>query len=244
MEIRCPQVTQAKSLKPPITFITLQPACGGFSPDVKLPPYFRQFSKGFNVAFKSEHLNVPKYEHTNFRIWNTFNLSNISPIESKKLKQLAPAPTIPIDQLRTQIASFRHINIDENKSWIYIAGGGSGFGLILLLTICGCLYWRCKNPQHPSARSPSHVTYTDQENQNMMHTREDAIRSNKGSDLGLKTVRFQDPVRDMGKVGDVRVQHAFTEAALDQLAANGTDVKRHRRKLKKKQYTAVPEIEH
>ena len=48
----------------------------------------------------------------------------------------------------------------------------------------------------------------------------------------------------MGKVVDVRVQHAFTEAVLDQLAANGTDFKRHRRKLKKKQYATVPEIEH
>ena len=75
-----------------------------------------------------------------------------------------------------------------------------------------------------------------------MHTREDAIRSNKGSDLGLKTVRFQEPVGDMGKVVDVRVQHAFTKAVLDQLAANGTDVKKHHSKLKKKQYAAVPEI--
>ena len=48
----------------------------------------------------------------------------------------------------------------------------------------------------------------------------------------------------MGKVVDVRVQHAFTEAVLDQLAANGADVKGHRRKLKKKQYAAVPEIEY
>ena len=78
----------------------------------------------------------------------------------------------------------------------------------------------------------------------MMHTREDAIRSNKGSDLGLKTVRFQEPVGDMGKVIDVRVQHAFPEAVLDQFAENGTDVKRHCRKLKKKQYVAVPEIEY
>ena len=244
MEIRCPQVTQVKSLKPPITFVTLQPACSGFSPEVKLPPYFRQFSKGFHVAFKSAHLNVPKYEPTNFRIWNTFNLSNVSPIDAEKLKKLAPAPTIPIDQLRAQIASFRHINTDKDKSWIYIVGGGSGSGLILFLIICGCLYWRCKNPQHSGARSPSHVTYTDPENQNMMHTREDAIRSGKGSDLCLKTVRFQDPVGDVGKVVDVRVQHAFTEAVLDQLAANVADVKRHCRKLKKKQYAAVPEIEY
>ena len=31
---------------------------------------------------------------------------------------------------------------------------------------------------------------------------------------------------------------------LDQLAANGTDVKGHHRKLKKKQYAAVHEIEY
>ena len=53
----------------------------------------------------------------------------------------------------------------------------------------------------------------------MMHTREDAIRSTRGSNLGLKTVRILDPVGDMGKVVDVRVQHAFTKAVLDQLAA-------------------------
>ena len=91
MEIRCPQVTQVKSLKPPITFITLQPACSGFSPEVKLPPYFRQYSKGFSVAFKSAHLNIPKYEPTNFRIWNDLNLSNITPIDAENLKKLIPA---------------------------------------------------------------------------------------------------------------------------------------------------------
>ena len=60
MEIRCPKVTQVKSLKPPITLINLQPACSAFSSGVKLPPYFKQFSKGFYVALKSAHLNVPK----------------------------------------------------------------------------------------------------------------------------------------------------------------------------------------
>ena len=40
MEIRCSKVTQVKSLKPPITFVNLQPACSAFSPGVKLPPYF------------------------------------------------------------------------------------------------------------------------------------------------------------------------------------------------------------
>ena len=59
MEIRCPKVIQVKSLKPPVTFIHLQPACSAFSPGVKLPPYSKQFSKGFHVALKSANLNVP-----------------------------------------------------------------------------------------------------------------------------------------------------------------------------------------
>ena len=244
MEIRCPKVTQVKSLKPPITLVNLQPACSAFSPGVKLPPYFRQFSKGFHVALKSANLNIPKYNPTNFRIWNTFNLSNISPIESEKLKELSPAPTIPIDQLRAQIANFRHINVDNKQSWIYIVGGGSGSGFLLLVVICGCLYWKCKNSQSPKTKSPVHVTDTDPENPNMMYTREDTIRSGRGSELGCKTVGFQDPVSDMNQVVDVRMQHAFTKADIDQLEANGADVRRHRRKLRKKQYAAVPAIEY
>ena len=77
-----------------------------------------------------------------------------------------------------------------------------------------------------------------------MHTQGDAIRTGKGSDLGCKTVVIQDPVSDKGKVLDLRVQHAFTEAILDQLVANGTNVQRYCRKLKGKQYDAVPTVEH
>ena len=242
MEIRC-QVTQVKSLKPPIMFITLQPACSGFSPEVKLPPYFRQYSKGFSVAFKSPYLNIPKYEPTNFRIWNNLNLFNVTPTDAENIKKLTPAPTIPVDQLRAKIASFRHIHVDKNKSWIYIVGDGSGSGLILLLIICVCLYWRCKKSQYFCTRSPSHASCIDPENQNMMHTRGGAIRSSMGSDLGHKTVRFQEPMGDMSKVLDARLQHVFTEAVLDQLQGNGADVNRHCRKLKNKQYIALPAIE-
>ena len=177
-------------------------------------------------------MNVPKNEHTNFRIWNTFNLSNISPIESEKLKKLAPAPTIPIDQLRAKIASFRHINTDKNPSWtVYCWKWNRFWFLISFLVICGCLYWRCKNHQYLKARSPAPVTYTDPENPNMMHTSVDAIRSGKCSDLGRETVGIWVPVGNMDKVVNERMQHAFTKAVLDQLAANGTDVKRHRRSL-------------
>ena len=78
----------------------------------------------------------------------------------------------------------------------------------------------------------------------MMRTQGDAIRTSTGSDLGRKTVGIQDPVSDKGKVLDLRVQHAFTEAILDQLAANGADVQRYHRMLKGKQYAAVPTVEH
>ena len=170
-------------------------------------------------------------------------MSNISPIESEKLKTLDPAPTIPIDQLKAKIASFRHINTDKNPSWI-IVGSGTGSGFLLLIVICGCLYWRCKNHQCLNARSPAPVTYTAPEYPNMMHTREDAIRSGKCSDLGCETVGIQDPVGSMGKVVDERLQHTFTEAVLDQLAANGADVKRHCRKLREQQNVAFPAIEY
>ena len=152
------------------------------------------------------------------------------------MKELVTTPTIPIDQLRAQIASFRHINInnDKKQSWI-IVGSGSGSGILSLVVICGCLYWRCKNHQSPKTRSPAHVIYTDPENPNMMHTRENAIRSDRGSEFGLKTVGIQHPVSDIRRVVDVRLQHAFTKTVLDQLAANGTDVEKHWRKLREQQ---------
>ena len=142
-------------------------------------------------------------------------------------KLILKKPTIPIDQLRAQIVSFRHININSDKKqpWI-IVGSGSGSGILLLVVICGCLYWRCKNCQSQKTRSPAHVIYTDPENPNMMHTRKGAIRSGRGSELGLKTVGIWDPVSDIGRVVDVRLQHAFTEAVLDQLVADGADVEK------------------
>ena len=78
----------------------------------------------------------------------------------------------------------------------------------------------------------------------MMHTREDAIRSGRGSELGLKTVGIWDPVSDIGRVVDVRLQHAFIKAVQDQLAANGTNVEKHCRKLMEQQNALVPAIEY
>ena len=84
IEIRCTPHTHVKTLNPPMTFITLQPASSAFSPEIKLPPYFKQYSKGFEIAIKTAKLNVPAFNTSNFRIWQPFNLSKISDVDKKQ----------------------------------------------------------------------------------------------------------------------------------------------------------------
>ena len=86
MEVRCTTHTHVKTLNPPLTFITLQPACSAISLEIKLCPYFKQYSKEFEIAIKTAKLNVPTFNTSNFRIWQSFNLSKISDIEKKQLK--------------------------------------------------------------------------------------------------------------------------------------------------------------
>ena len=100
MEIKCEDHTHVKTLQPPLTFITLQPAYSAFFSDVRLPPYFKQYSKGFHVALKSANFHVSKFTPTSFRIWTHFNLTNVTPVEVENFKKLEQAPVIPIDQLR------------------------------------------------------------------------------------------------------------------------------------------------
>ena len=94
MEIRCTDHSHVRTLNPPLTFIILQPACSAFSPEIKLSPYFKQYSQGFEIAIKTAKLNVPTFNTSHFRIWQPFNLSKISDVEKKQLKKLEPAPTI------------------------------------------------------------------------------------------------------------------------------------------------------
>ena len=112
MEIKCEDHSHVKTLQPPITFINLQPACSAFSSIIKLSPYFKQYSKGFHIGLKSANLHIPTFKPSNFRVWTHFDLSNVTKPEIKSLKKLAPATNIPIEQLRAQIANFRHINPD------------------------------------------------------------------------------------------------------------------------------------
>ena len=82
-----------------------------------------------------------------------------------------PAPNIPVNQVRAQIANFKHITSNTDRPWIYYVGGGSGSGLILLMMVCCLLYWCCKRTQNFETRSPACVTIANPENLSMMHNR-------------------------------------------------------------------------
>ena len=103
MEIKCEDHSHVKTLQPPFTFINLQPACSAFSSVIKLPPYFKWYSKGFHVALNSANLHIPKFKTYSFRVWTHFDLSNVTKPEIENLKKLPQAPNIPINQLRAQI---------------------------------------------------------------------------------------------------------------------------------------------
>ena len=46
MEISCSSHRHVISIEPPLPLVNLQPACSAFSARFKLPPYFKQYSKG------------------------------------------------------------------------------------------------------------------------------------------------------------------------------------------------------
>ena len=194
---------------------------------MKLPPYFKQYSKGFHVALKSANLHIPKFKTSSFRVWTHFDLSNVTKPEIGNLNKLAPAPNIPTDQLRAQIAHFRHINPDTDRPWIYYVGGGSGSGLVLLIVICCLLYWCCKETQRQETRLPACVTNAVPKNPNMLHTSVGAIGTDKFSVPGWETVGIQDPVGTQCKVLNNDMQYAFAKTLLDQLEDYGVDVKEH-----------------
>ena len=225
MEIKCEDHTQVKTLQPPTTLVNLQPACSAFSAEIKLPPYFKQYSKGFHVALKSANLHVPKFTPTNFRIWNTFDVVNITNTEVEKLKSLEPAPSIPIDQLRAHIAKLRQIEPYNKKPWIYYVGGGSGSGLLLIIIISCTLYWYCKRTNPSESRSPTCVTIAAPEAPSMLSSRVNGIEADKYSASGRETVGSQGPVGTQGMGSRNEMQYAFASALLDQLEQNSNNLK-------------------
>ena len=141
------------------------------------------------------------------------------------------------------MASFRHIETIKTTSWIYYVGGGSGSGSILLIVICCLVYWRCKHHQSKETRTPPPVTYTAPESPNMSIPRVGAIGADQNSAPGQVTVGFQEPVGNRRMVTDYQMQNAFATALLDQLEDLGTNVTEHHRRLRPRQYSAVPQIE-
>ena len=71
-----------------------------------------------------------------------------------------------------------------------------------------------------------------------------AIRAGQSSALGQRTVGFQDPVGNRGLVMDHEIQNAFALALLDQLEDLGTNIKEHHRRLRSRQYSAIPQIDY
>ena len=97
MEIQCGDHNHVKTLQTPITFINLQPTCSAFSSTIKLPPYYKQYSKSFHIVLKSPNLHIPKHTTCSFRVSTHFDLCNVTRPEIMNLKKLAPALDIPID---------------------------------------------------------------------------------------------------------------------------------------------------
>ena len=186
MEIQCQTYKSVKTLQPPMTMVTLEPACSAFSSKSKLPPYFRQYPDGFDVALRAANFHVPKFNSSSFRIWIHFNISNITVAVTRTLQKLSPTPSVPVDQLKAQIQGFKDLDEDKNdKSWIYIVGGGSGgSGLILLIVIGVIVYWCCKKPQSKDDRPTTSVTYTAPETTNLGSQNVDTTRAGQYSALG------------------------------------------------------------
>ena len=238
MEIKCKDQSHVQTLQPLFTLINLQPVCSAFSSTIKLPPYIKWYSQGFHVALKSANLHITKLITSSFRIWTHFDLSHVTKPEIENLKKLAPAPSIPIDQLRAQIGDFRHITSDTDRPWIYYVRGGSGSGLVLLIVICCLLYWYCNRTQKLETRLPACVTNADPKDPNMLHTRVGAIGTDKCSVLGWETDGIKDPVGTQCMVLSNDMQHAFTSSLLDQLEDYGANAREHCRRLRYRQHAA------
>ena len=101
-----------------------------------------------------------------------------------------------MEQLRSQILSFRHSDEDKDTTWIYYVGGGSGSGLLLLITIGCIVYCFCENNQDIVARTPSPVTYIAPENHNMSIPQVGAMGADHSWVPGKVTIQFPGP---MGK---------------------------------------------
>ena len=70
-----------------------------------------------------------------------------------------------------------------------------------------------------------------------------AIGADQNSAPGQVTVGFWEPVGNRRMATDYQMQNAFATALLDQLEDLGANVTEHHRRLRPRQYSAVPQIE-
>ena len=140
MEISCNSHRHVITIEPPLTLVNLQPACSAFSAKIKLPPYFKKYSKGFAIAIKTANLHSAKLDHVDFHIWKSFNVSSLSTSQKSNLKKLHSIPSVPVNELRAKIESLKMLDSNsKGKSWFYILGGGTGSGVLLIVIIMMCV---------------------------------------------------------------------------------------------------------
>ena len=98
-------------------------------------------------------------------------------------------------------------------------GEGIGFGVLLLVIVMMCVYWRCQKHARKAAISTSlNITHTDPENLNVLHTKKGATRSFDVTHLGQEAVRIQGSDRPITNVrSDDQLQGSESLAILDQL---------------------------
>ena len=147
-----------------------------------------------------------------------------------------------MEQLKSQIALFMHTDEDNDTTWIYYVRGGSGTGLLLLITISCIVHLCCKNNWDSVARTTLPVIYIAPENYNMSMLQVDATGADSQLSSWSGDGKVQEPMGNR-RMDDYQMQNAFASALLDQLEDLGADVKEHHRRLSPRQYSAVPQIE-
>ena len=131
----------------------------------------------------------------------------------------------------------------NKKPWIYYVGGGSGSGLLLFIIIGCTLYWCCKRTNPSETKSPTCIAIATPEAPRMLSSRVNSIEADEYSASCQETVGNQGSVGTQGMGSRNEMQYAFASAILDQLEENGADVREHHRRLRIRQYSALPQIE-
>ena len=92
------------------------------------------------------------------------------------------------------------------------------------------------------ARTPPIVSYIASENHTVSMPKVCTTGADHSLAPGEVTVRLQEPMGNR-RMDDYQMQNAFASALIDQLEDLGTDVEEHHRRLRPRQYSAVPQIE-